>query len=208
MKLPPPAIDALEAAINRYLALDPETGKRMAALEGRCIGLDLEGIDLQLFVLPGEKGIRLRGETEKHADAELHGTPLAMARLGLGGNTEKTLFSGDVAITGDVETGQAFKAVLDSLDIDWEEQLSAVTGDIVAHQLGNLARGARRFLERGRDKFSRDTGEYLKEELRVLPSRIEVENFAQDIGTLRNDVDRLAARVKRLLDKHEHKAGS
>ena len=41
-------------------------------------------------------------------------------------------------------------------------------------------------------------GEYLKEELRVLPARIEVENFSADVNRLRSDVDRLAARIQRL----------
>lgn len=198
MKLSQPAIGSIESAINRYLALDPDTCRRMAALEGSSVGLDLRGLDLQLFVLPHSQGIRLLGSLEQEPDAVLHGTPLAMANLGLGGNTEKTLFSGDVRISGDVETGQAFKAVLDAMDIDWEEQLAGLTGDVVAHQLGNMARRARDFLQRGRATLAQDTGEYLKEELRVLPSRIEVENFSRDVAGIRSATDRLAARVQRL----------
>jgi len=103
-----------------------------------------------------------------------------------------------VTIEGDVETGQAFKAILDEMDIDWEEQLSRLTGDVMAHQLGNTARRAAGVLRDGRRTLERDIGEYLQEELRVLPTRIEAENFSADVSRLRMDTDRLAARIKRL----------
>ena len=208
MQLPAGLLNSLEAAINRYLRLDPDCNARMATLSGRCIGIELRGLDLQLFLFPGQQGIRLRDHLEEDAapDTVLHGTPLGMARLGLGEDTGKTLFSGDVTITGDVETGQAFKGILDAMDIDWEEQLSAFTGDIIAHQLANGARRVGTVLRHGRRTLEQDIGEYLQEELRVLPARIETENFSRDVTHLGMDTDRLAARVRRLQDAH--KAGS
>ena len=198
MKLPAGAIAGLEAVINRYLRLDPDIGPRLAVLSGRCIAIDLRGLDLTLFIFPDEHGIQLKDHIEGEADTVLRGTPLGMAHLGLGGNTEKTLFSGEVIIEGDVETGQAFKGILDGLDIDWEEQLSRLTGDVIAHQLGNSARLARRVFRHGLATLEEDLGEYLQEELRVLPSRIETENFSADVTRLSMDIDRLAARLKRL----------
>jgi ubiquinone biosynthesis protein UbiJ len=128
----------------------------------------------------------------------LRGTPLGLAQLGLGSESGKTLFSGSVTIEGDVETGQAFKAILDEMDIDWEEQLSRLTGDAIAHQLGNTARQAAGVLRQGRHTLERNIGEYLQEELRVLPTRIETENFTAAVSRLSIDTDRLAARIRRL----------
>ena len=198
MKLPPGALTGLEDVINAWLRLDHGTCERLAGLEGRSIGLDLQGFDLRLFILPGESGIRLRDGFEGEPDTVLHGTPLGMARLGLGTSAEKTLFSGSVTISGDVETGQAFKQALDAMDIDWEEQLSRLTGDVVAHQIGNAVRRLRSAARHTRTALVQDSGEYLTEELRVLPSRIEVENFSRDVDILRMAADRLAARVRRL----------
>lgn len=203
MKLPAGAIAGLEAVINRYLRLDPDIGPRLAALSGRCIAIDLRGLDLTLFIFPDEHGIQLKDHIEGEADTVLRGTPLGMAHLGLGGNTEKTLFSGEVIIEGNVETGQAFKGILDGLDVDWEEQLSRLTGDVIAHQLGNSARLARRVFQHGLATLEEDLGEYLQEELRVLPSRIETENFSADVTRLSMDIDRLAARLKRLQTQTE-----
>ena len=198
MKLPAAAVSAFASAFNRYLQLDPDASTRLADLQGRCIALEFRGLDLTLYVIPEPGSIRLLQQSESEPDTVLSGTPLGMAGLGLGRNTEQTLFSGTVAISGDVETGQAFKAILDSMEVDWEEQLSRLTGDVIAHQLGNAARHARRFLARTRNTLEQNSGEYLKEELRVLPSRIETENFMAEVTRLAMDTDRLTARIRRL----------
>ena len=120
--------------------------------------------------------------------------------VGLADGSHPHLIAKFVTIDGDVETGQAFKGILDAMDIDWEEQLSKFTGDVIAHQLANGVRRAGTVLRHGRHTLEQDVGEYLQEELRVLLSRIETENFSHDVTRLNMDADRLAARVKRLLD--------
>jgi len=197
-RLPASLLAGLEAALNRYLRLDPDAMLRMAALRQRSIAIELTPLQLTLYVLPGENGVQLRSQLESDPDTLLRGTPLGLAQLGLGGHGGKTLFSGSVTIEGDVETGQAFKAVLDEMDIDWEEQLSRLTGDVIAHQLGNTARRAASALRNGRRILEQDLGEYLQEELRVLPTRIEIESFSTDVSRLGMDSDRLAARIRRL----------
>jgi ubiquinone biosynthesis accessory factor UbiJ len=190
----------LESALNRYLGLDPATGDRLAALDGRVIALELRGLDLALVFRVHGPNIALVDEAGLKPDTVLRGTPFGVARLGLGGgNATGTLFSGEVEISGDVETGQAFKAVLDAIDIDWEEQLARLTGDALAHQLGNAARRTGSWLDRARLTLEQDLSEYLQEELRVVPTRIEIENLIEDIDRLAMDAERLEARFRRLL---------
>ncbi|MGD8619646.1 MAG: SCP2 sterol-binding domain-containing protein, partial [Gammaproteobacteria bacterium] len=173
ISLPASVLAGLEAVLNRYLRLDPDAMARMAALQPRSIAIELTPLQLTLYLVPAENGVQLRSQLESAPDTVLRGTPLGVAQLGLGSQSGKALFSGEVAIEGDVETGQAFKAILDEMDIDWEEQLSRLTGDIIAHQLGNTARRATGILRQARRTLERDLGEYLQEELRVLPTRIE-----------------------------------
>jgi ubiquinone biosynthesis protein UbiJ len=191
---------SLEAAVNRYLRLDPAAVERLAGLDGRVIALEFRGLDLTLVFRVQGQDIAIIDEAGLKPDTVLRGTPLGIARLGLGrGNATGTLFSGDVEISGDVETGQAFKAVLDAIDIDWEEQLARFTGDLLAHRLGNAARQAGRWVGHARLTLEQDLSEYLQEELRVVPTRIEIENLIEDIGRLGMDTDRLEARLRRLL---------
>ena len=200
MKLGAGISRGLESAFNRYLRLDPTAGDRLAGLDGRVIALELRGLDLMLVFRVQGQGIAFIDEPELKPDTVLRGTPLGITRLGFGrGNATGTLFSGEVEISGDVETGQAFKAILDAIDIDWEEQLSRLTGDVLAHQMGNAARHAGSWLGHVRLTLEQDLSEYLQEELRVVPTRIEIENLIEDIGRLGMDADRLEARIRRLL---------
>jgi ubiquinone biosynthesis protein UbiJ len=197
MQLPAGFLHSLEWLLNRYLRLDPVALHRMAELDGRCIGMELQGIGLRFYIHPVQDGVRLAEQAEQ-VDTMLHGTPLAMAHLGLGNDNSKALFSGDVTITGDVETGQAFKAILDGMDVDWEEQLSRLTGDVIAHQAGNVLRHVRQVLQSSSITLQQDLGEYLKEELRVVPTRIEFENLLADVNYTRTATDRLEARIRRM----------
>lgn len=198
MKLPATLANNLESVFNRYLALDPDAGTRLQPLDGRTIALELRGFDLVVCLRIADGHVSVVPEPDTEADTTLRGTPLGFARLGLGGDSTDTLFSGEVSISGDVEAGQAFKAVLDELDIDWEEQLAGLTGDMVAHQLGNAARTAGNWLRQGGTTLEQNLGEYLQEELRVTPTRIEIENFIADVDRLRMDLERLEARIRRL----------
>jgi ubiquinone biosynthesis protein UbiJ len=114
------------------------------------------------------------------------------------GRTGEGLFNGGVEIDGDVELGTKLQRIFERLDIDWEEHLSRLTGDIVAHQLGNTVRGFFAWGRRAADHLGHDVADYLQEENETLPVAWEVEEFIQGVDTLRSDVDRLEARVKRL----------
>ncbi|MCK4586952.1 MAG: hypothetical protein KAU29_06400, partial [Gammaproteobacteria bacterium] len=84
---------------------------------------------------------------------------------------------------------------------DWEEHLSHVTGDIVAHKMGNLVRGIFSWSKNTTEILGQDAAEYLQEESRELPNRREVDGFLKNIDTLRSDVDRMEMRVSRLKDR-------
>lgn len=194
------ALHALEAAVNRGLHLDPAALARMAALEGRMFEIHLRGPDLRLFLLPGGRGVQITDETDRVPDTTISGTPLALLRTGVGRGERPRLFSGDVEISGDVEAGRQLKSVLDEMDIDWEEQLSRLVGDVLAHQVGNVARGLRDWSRQSTQTLQEDIGEYLREESELLPGATEVDEFMAAVDRLRADTDRLEQRIRRLED--------
>jgi len=76
--------------------------------------------------------------------------------------------------------------------------LSGFVGDVAAHRLGEIARGVGNWTREARSTMGANIREYLQEESRDVPSRYEVDRFATNVSTLRDDVDRLEARIKRL----------
>lgn len=198
MSLPTAITAAVEAAVNRYLDLDPLSRGRLQALEGRVIAVELADSTLELYFLPGADGMQILEHYEGQADTRLRGNVFGLTELALGRDRERALFSGDVVIEGDMELGQRFQELLAGVRIDWEEHLSHLVGDVAAHQVGNLARGARGVGHQAAETLASDLSEYLQEEARLLPARIEIENFMNDVDSLRLDSDRLEARIRRL----------
>jgi ubiquinone biosynthesis protein UbiJ len=184
---------AAEGLANRLLALDPEAAQRLESLRGKTVAIEVSGLDLTLYVLLGREVLVL-GSLQDPPDLTLRGAPLALARMARG----EIGFGGDVEVRGDIQLAGRLQTILELMDLDWEEQAARLVGDIPAHQAGNLVRGASEFLRRTAETLGLDLEDYLKEELRLLPQRFEVEELAGAIDQLRDDEERLAARIRRL----------
>jgi len=198
MSLSDLALNGLETALNRCLALDPESRTHLTGLHGRVIGLEIIGLGITLYLVPAPNGIQIFDRIEGGPDCTLSGTPLDLARLGASRDKADELFSGQVRVHGDTELGQTFGELLAGLEVDWEELLARLMGDVAAHQIGRRLRGVGRWGRSSWRTLERDLGEYLQEEACLLPSAAEIEAFQADVDLLREDVDRLEARVQRL----------
>jgi len=201
MNLPVIITATLESALNRYIELDPEGRAAFGKLQGKVIAIDILGLDISLTIIPGIERIHVMSHYDGEADTRLKGAPLSLLKMSLSNRSEKQLFSGEVEITGDTETGQRFNQILQQLDIDWEEHLSHITGDVIAHQFGRGIRGLMRWGKQVEDSLLQDTAEYLEEEKQLVATAHEVEAFNHDVDVLRNDIERLQARVQRLQNK-------
>jgi ubiquinone biosynthesis accessory factor UbiJ len=187
----------LEDAGNRVLRLDPDTLTALGTLHGRVVCLTFTDLATTVYLQPSESGLRVLNTYAGAPDVTLSGRLPAFARLGLGVQPG-LFFSGELVISGDVELGHRFQRVLEGLDIDWEEQLSRVLGDVAAHAIGNALRDARAWTRQAGSILGQDVAEYFTHERRDLPPRSLVEPFLQAVDTLRADVDRLTQRIERL----------
>lgn len=192
---------AVEAALNSYLALDPEVRARCATLDGSVIAMQLKELDLTVYFLPTMDRIDVVDRYDGEPDTLLAGTSVSLLMLAAV-RSEDQLFHGGIEFHGDTEKGERFRDILASVDIDWEELLSRLTGDAIAHQMGNVARSLTAAASRGLGSLEKDMSEYLREESRLVPTAIEVDNLLQEIDTLRLDTDRLEARIQRLEKLH------
>jgi len=199
MSVPELALAGLEEALNQYVSMDPKTAAELAKLHGRAIALEIAGPEIRLFLIPGPGRLQVLRLYEGEPECVLRGSPVALARLSVA--KEKgvdQLFSGQIEVTGDTELGRRFGAILGALNIDWEEQLAAHVGDFVAH---DIVDGVRFFADRGRrtvDSVGQSLAHYIQTEAKLLPERPEVQDFVSKIDTLRDDFDRLQARIDHL----------
>jgi len=208
VQIPTPFLSAIETAINAWLKLDKETLPRFTKLEGKIIRLHITGLDINLYFFPSSSGIQVQGnyptkENGGEVDATIHGSPMALIRLGTSNNAGETLLKSDVEIEGDMRVAEQFSEILREVDIDWEELLSKLVGDIVAHQAGQVTRSASGWFKESAEAMKLNTGEYLSEESKLTPANAEIQYYMDQVDDTRMDVDRLEARVNLLLDQKQ-----
>ena len=198
MDLPVTITAVLEGALNRYLELDPDARTKLLALEGKVIAIDVTGLEMTLTLTVASDKVHVMSHYEGEVDTRLKGAPFDLLKMSLGQHSEQALFAGEVEISGDTEAGQKFNQILKQLDIDWEEHLSNITGDVIAHQLGRGFRNVMQWGQQVQQSLSLDVSEYLQEETRLLVTVHEVQRFNQQVDSLRNAVERTQVRLEKL----------
>lgn len=188
----------LETVINRYLALDPEMLAKLAVLSGKVIKVELTGIDKQFFIYPGAQGIEIQTESETKADTVLRGTPFSLFKMGVTPDAANLLLKGEVEITGDTRLGHQFKKALSEIDIDWSEPLAELFGDGLAYQIQQAGKKFFTWGKQSVQSVSLSASEYLQEESRDVVTKTELEIFNRHVDKIKNDVDRLEAKIKNI----------
>ena len=194
----PDLLRPLEEMLNRRIAGSSRARAMLAALAGRSMELRFEATPLRVRLAEASGTLTVRPAGEEPADAVIEGTPLSFLRLATG-DAAKSIRAGGMDVRGDAEVAEGFRRLLEAARPDFEEELSRFTGDAAAHYLAGFARDAAAFGRRAGDTLARNTAEYLTEESRDLPVRVEVEEFLEDVDRLREAVDRLESRVAALL---------
>lgn len=184
----------LESLLNRNIAASSAARALCRRLDAKVMALHVEGLPLSIYFKAQGDQMSLDTQHEGTANATLSGTPLSLLRMA-GPAPEDALRTGTVHIHGDAEVAQTFSELLKQARPDLEEELSRVIGDVAAHQVGNIARSALGFARRAADTFTQNVSEYLQEEGRDAPSRTETDEFVTGVDKVRDDVDRLEARL-------------
>ena len=197
--LKPLAGRALEAALNRALALDPDTREALKPLDGRKIELSLQAPALALRI--GVAGERLEvGPVEPSQEPDLAVRSTLSGLLGQIPFLRKDNAApvGRVRVSGDAELARRLQALAERFDPDWQQPFISVFGEIVGVQVANAARGALRQLRSAGGNLAQNAAEFVTEESRDVVGRAELNAFHDDVDALRDDVERLQAKIDRL----------
>lgn len=194
MQIPSMLLTTLERSINRVLATAAGGPQAIQTLEGKVIEIYMEDLDLSVWAASNGRSLRLSAEDPGRRDLRLSGRAPEMLKAALEGRASGH-FPSEVTVEGNMDTARQVQHLLKALDPDWEEALAGITGDTVARGMGRIARQGLGWGRETMDALSRNVAEYLRDELRAVPDRTEVESFMDAVDRLREDVDRLAARI-------------
>lgn len=187
----------LETLLNQVIQLDPVSLHNLAKLTGKVIRIELRGLNLDFFIFPSGEGLTIQSETDRNVDVTISGAPFSLMVLFFDKNALPATHP-DILIQGDIGSIHQLSAILRGLEIDWEEQLSRILGDISAHKINHLFNQTQEYAQDRLHSFQANCSEYLQEEIRLLPSATEVIYFMNQIDNLRDDIERLEKRLQRL----------
>jgi len=176
------ALRPIANVLNRNIRATTPARELCAELAGTVVAVRVRDTALATWFVVHEEMLELTTEADAEPDVVISGSLFMLGRMA-GAVGAGAIRDGSLELTGD--------PIL---------ELSSVVGDIAAHRIGEVARGVREWALEAGSTMSANIREFLQEESRDVPSRYEVDRFADNVGTLREDVDRLEARINRLQD--------
>jgi ubiquinone biosynthesis protein UbiJ len=200
------ALAALERAINAALSLDARTRGLVGALAGRVLSIEVTVPRLEVFVVPDAAGLRLAAHHEAQPDCTVSGAASDYIALATAADKASALVNGNLRVSGDSALLLDLEQALRTLDVDWEQRLAVLLGEAPAHQIGRAVRGSARFGRSARSAFERHLEEFIHEEVRLAPPRLEVEDFLGDLRAIAGRAERLEAGLRRLARRLDARA--
>ena len=186
----------LNRTVGTALRYDPGTRHRLAKLHGKILQVSSTSPSVTLYICPTDDGIDFLDFSERAPDTILSGGLLNLVELLT--RQSHTLADTKVEVTGDVNLLNEFREITRDAEIDWEEPVNAIIGTVPGHQLAELLRGTVSWANTARSRTTQHLSEYLTEELRMIPSEPELQDFHNRVDNLRSDTERLEARIKAL----------
>lgn len=196
-------------ALNHLLAQSGWALQRLAGFAGKTARFNIAPFSFACTIQ--NDGTLRAAAQDVSVDASCTIPPSLLPRLVLHGTSarnspsaEADMKLSDDAVFAQIEhSGDA--ALLEEIfylgrNLRWDvaEDLSIITGDIVAERTVQFAKASRQQMDAAMLNLSQALAEYWTEERPLLAKRTQIASFVQQVDILRNDVERLEQRINRL----------
>jgi ubiquinone biosynthesis protein UbiJ len=186
----------LATALNALLARQPMARERLRHHTGKTLRLALPLLDLRVSLEEDSQDDCYFRPAPAEAEVALTLTPQPAALpQWLTGGTVSDLFSaeGDGLLAADVAKALA--------DFDWVLALRPYLGDIAASRVDQFIQGLHAWRVQAVEAAGRNLAEYAVHEQALLAEPHALREFIAEVDRLREDADRLEARLQ-LLEAH------
>ena len=108
-----------------------------------------------------------------------------------------------IEIAGDAQFVQELLKAIQSMDIQWSDLATPITGDVVTNEVDELVKGLKVWSSDAKKRIKRNLNDYMIEEARYVPYVANVEKFKEDLDALRFKIDRVKAKTDLLYKRLE-----
>jgi ubiquinone biosynthesis protein UbiJ len=204
-----PYIEALNSSHNLYRMFKPptflitkplnylveQTGwakKRLQNFSGKSIAFNI-------FPWTYYLTIDINGSWESAANDELPDavftlTPFAGLRFMQGDREAQQT----IKVEGDMLFAKDIAYIFQNLRWDYEEDISKVFGDVIAHRIGSLIRSITSWAKHSSQSVAENFRDYWVQEKPVVASTQAINEFNKEVDVLRDDVERFEKRLQKL----------
>ena len=191
-------LSGLEAAINRALTLDPSIRDALTPLHNKHIKIEFTDLHAAFFLSFQENHIAVLEDLHQPANTIISGTLRSFLIVAMNKGSQSAVFQNNMTVSGDIAIAEKLSSLFKHIQIDWEAHLAQLTGDTLAHQIAYHTKQLKNVTHRIVGQLKNTVKDYVFHEARYLPTTEDIEQLYLDIAVLKQDTERLEARIKRL----------
>ena len=203
--LGPIAIRPVEELLNRILAKDSYLRSRLKIFSGKSLQISVYPPGITVTVLFERDRIRLLSSPAELLDIEItasiSGNVSELIPLLIEKPDRRPLSNPAITVTGDVNFIQDIYASLHNLDIDWEDYLAPMLGNLITNELSQFHEDLQEWSQQVSSNMKRNVDEYLKEEERIFPKKEQLKDFGEELDRLKLKIDRVKAKFNVLYER-------
>lgn len=196
----------ISKAINFALHADPDSQSRIKQLNNKIVRIIIEDWDISIDMQFMNENIQINSiNNDIKPDCIIRSKLTTLIKASQQRRRKKAALTPGIHIEGYSHTAEAMWRLLGDLDIDWEEKISSIVGDGAAFRIGQVFRQGKKTFLKQRQIIAKQATSYLQNEAQLLPNSKEIINWQQQVNILRNDVDRIEAKVNKITQLlHNH----
>ncbi|MDD7804607.1 MAG: hypothetical protein PUP46_03345 [Endozoicomonas sp. (ex Botrylloides leachii)] len=187
----------LEKQLDAALMLDPVSMTEIGKMAGIVVEVYCTEPKFKCYASLEKASIRLLGYYENEVDAGVRGPLMTLADLIMRRNQPIANITG-LSSWGREDVLDRLSSILLLIELDWESVLCRSFGDVGGHLLAQGVRFLSKQAEGVRTIAAENLTDYLQEELRLVPSRNELDTFTVDVIELQEALSMLTDKVHKL----------
>ena len=162
-------------------------------LNGKNINIVLKNTSTVLYINISDERIVLNEASSSEPDLILEGSPIAFINFANDSSKDE-----NIKIYGKASLAESFSKIISKANINWEQLVSEYTNDEIAFYSKKIFVFLNKKKNDFKNSFIRNTKEYIRDETDILPSKESIQEHIKNVDDLRNRVDFLDAKIKKI----------
>ena len=186
-------LDKIAVIINSALAHDEVSLQALGELSGTKVQIISNSPQFTIYLKIDSDQVSLSNEGDIEQTITLSGSLVALVSSLFDADEISTLHGTGLTANGDTGVLKKLNKLMTGLNIDWEAAIGKLIGPMPAHLVTNAVSKIRPAISKNKRRICEIAIEVAQEELRLTPTKVEFENFSEEIQLLSSRIDRLEA---------------